>query len=292
MIRSMTGYGRAERINEKCRLVVELKSVNHRYFDLNVRMPKLFNRFEAVIRSELKKRIERGKVDLYLSYENFQLGRGGLKFNQALAEEYLRKTADMSRIFGIPDDMSTSVLSRMPEVFSMEDEDPDEEFLLAELKEGLREACDAFVAAREREGANLSADILAKLGLMREAVAKIELRAPEILFEYREGLRQRVEELLQNTSADEARIVQEVTIYADRICVDEEMVRLKSHISTMEKDLSVGGPVGKKLDFIAQEMNREANTTLSKSSDLKVSDEAIFLKTTIEKIREQVQNIE
>lgn len=292
MIRSMTGYGRAERVSERCRLVVELKSVNHRNFDLNVRMPKLFNRFEAVIRNTLKQHIQRGKVDLFITWEDFLAASDGLKFNEALAKAYLDRCREMSQLFGIPDTMSTSVLARMPEVFTMEDAVPDEEFLETELTACLHEACGAFVSAREKEGENLKTDILGKLASMREDLAIIEERSPEILAEYRENLRQKVRELLGDSTVDESRIVQEVTIYADRICVDEEMVRLKSHISAMEQELSKSGSIGKQLDFFAQEMNREANTTLSKSSDLKVSDAAIRLKTTIEKIREQVQNIE
>ena len=291
-IRSMTGYGRSEALTEEYRLVVEIKSVNHRFLDLNIRMPRLFNRFEASIRSLLKNYIERGKVDIFITYEDYAKGVSGLKYNRVLAGKYLEYCREMSREFGIEDDIRVSTVARFPDVFTMDAEEIDEDKLWAELEQRLKEACASFVEARQKEGENLRNDILGKLSDMRNALAVIEAKAPEILQEYRTNLRQKVTDLLGDTPLDENRIAQEVTIYADRICVDEEMVRLHSHIDTMENDLKTGGTIGRKLDFLAQEMNREANTTLSKSTDLTVADNAIFLKTTIEKIREQIQNIE
>ena len=291
-VRSMTGYGRSETLTEEYRLVVEIKSVNHRFLDLNIRMPRLFNRFEASIRSLLKTYIERGKVDLFITYEDYLKGESGLKYNRVLAGKYLEYCREMSREFGIEDDVRVSTVARFPDVFTMDAEEIDEEKLRAELARGLKDACVSFVEARQKEGENLRTDILGKLSDMRKALAVIEEKAPEILQEYKTNLRQKVTDLLGDSALDENRIAQEVTIYADRICVDEEMVRLHSHIDTMEKDLKAGGTIGRKLDFLAQEMNREANTTLSKSTDLTVADNAIFLKTTIEKIREQIQNIE
>ena len=291
-IRSMTGYGRSEALTEEYRLVVEIKSVNHRFLDLNIRMPRLFNRFEASIRSLLKNYIERGKVDIFITYEDYAKGVSGLKYNRVLAGKYLEYCREMSREFGIEDDIRVSTVARFPDVFTMDAEEIAEDKLWAELEQGLKEACASFVEARQKEGENLRNDILGKLSDMRNALAVIEAKAPEILQEYRTNLRQKVTDLLGDTPLDENRIAQEVTIYADRICVDEEMVRLHSHIDTMEKDLKTGGTIGRKLDFLAQEMNLEANTTLSKSTDLTVADNAIFLKTTIEKIREQIQNIE
>ena len=255
-------------------------------------MPRLFNRFEASIRSLLKTYIERGKVDLFITYEDYLRGESGLKYNRVLAGKYLEYCREMSREFGIEDDVRVSTVARFPDVFTMDAEEIDEDKLRAELAQGLKDACVSFVEARQKEGENLRTDILGKLSDMRKALAVIEEKAPEILQEYKTNLRQKVTDLLGETTLDENRIAQEVTIYADRICVDEEMVRLHSHIDTMEKDLKAGGTIGRKLDFLAQEMNREANTTLSKSTDLTVADNAIFLKTTIEKIREQIQNIE
>lgn len=292
MIRSMTGYGRSEKISESYRLVVEIKSVNHRYFDLNLKIPRVFNRFESSIRTILKEYIERGKVDLYVTYEDYASAQSALSYHRNLADAYIRYCREISAEFGLRDDLSSSTVARFPDVITAEDADIDEEELWKLLSEGLREACEALVHARETEGENLKEDILRKLGEMRTSVTLIEERSPEIVDEYKKSLEEKVKELLGDTSIDEGRLAAEVTIYADHICVDEEMVRLHSHIDTMEQDLKKGGAVGRKLDFLAQEMNREANTTLSKSSDLAVADSAIFLKTTIEKIREQVQNIE
>ena len=292
MIRSMTGFGRSETVCEAYKLTVEMKSVNHRYFDLSIRMPRLFNRFEAQIRTLLKTGIERGKIDLYISYENYAAAESSVKYNRALAEEYLKYCRQMASDLGIQDDIRVSMLARFPDVLTNGEGETDEEQLWEALSAGLKEACAHFVEARTAEGENLKNDILGKLDTMRGALAVIEERAPAIVEEYRENLRSRINEILADRTIDEGRLTTEVTIYADRICVDEEMVRLHSHIDQMEKELKKGGPVGKKLDFIAQEMNREANTTLSKSSDLTVADNAILLKTTIEKIREQIQNIE
>ena len=292
MIKSMTGFGRSEIVCEEYKLAVEMKSVNHRYFDLSIRMPRVFNRFEAQIRTLLKTYIERGKIDLYISYENYSGALSGVRYNRALAEEYLKYCREMAEDLGLQDDIRVSMLSRFPDVLTTGEGEMDEEKLREALSAGLKEACAHFVEAREAEGENLKNDILGKLDTMRGALTVIEERAPVILAEYRENLRNRINEILADRTIDEGRLATEVTIYADRICVDEEMVRLHSHIDQMEKELKKGGPVGKKLDFIAQEMNREANTTLSKSSDLTVADSAILLKTTIEKIREQIQNIE
>lgn len=292
MIRSMTGYGRSEKVSEECRLVVEIKSVNHRYFDLNLKIPRIFNRFEASIRAILKEYIERGKVDLFVSYEDYAGSQNTLTYHRALAEAYVRYCREISTEFGLENDLSASMVAGFPDVITAEDSEIDEEKLWEMLSEGIREACAALRSARETEGENLKQDLLKKLSEMRSSVSLIEERSPQIVEEYRNTLKQKIAELVGENVLDENRIAAEVTIYADRICVDEEMVRLHSHIDTMEQDLRRGGAVGRKLDFLAQEMNREANTTLSKSSDPEVSDSAIFLKTTIEKIREQVQNIE
>ena len=291
-IRSMTGYGRSESMNESCRVEVELKSVNHRYFDLNIRMPRLFNRFEASIRGVLKQYIQRGKVDLYLSLEHDRGGQETLRYHPELAAAYLTYCREISRELGVEDDVKASTLARFPDVITSEEGDVDEALLWSVLEQGLREACERFVLSREAEGENLKQDILKKLAGMNDALEVISERAPSILEEYWAALRDRIREVLSEGAADESRIAAELVIYADKICVDEEMVRLKSHIAAVEKALEEGGAVGRKLDFLAQEMNREANTTLSKSVDLTLSDQAILLKTTIEKIREQVQNIE
>ena len=292
MLKSMTGFGRCENITDEYRISVEMKAVNHRYLDLNIKMPKKFNYFEASIRTLLKKYIQRGKVDLFINYEDYTEGNMCLKYNRALAAEYMDYFNKMAEEFSIQNDVKVSTLAKFPEVFSMEQAPDDEEHLWGILSAALEDAAVKFVQSREVEGEHLKNDLLGKLDYMTGLVDYIEGRSPQILTEYRAKLEAKVQELLNGTAMDEGRIVAEVTIYADKICVDEETVRLRSHIENTRKDLLSGGSVGRKLDFIAQEMNREANTILSKSNDLSISDKAIALKTEIEKVREQIQNIE
>lgn len=292
MIRSMTGFGRYELEEHDRRISVEIKAVNHRYLDLSIKMPRSFNAFESKIRNIIREYIERGKTDIYISCEELGEDRLSLKYNRELAKGYLGYLKEMAEEFGLESDVRVSTLARFPEVFTMEQEEGDEAEIWQDLEKALREAAEAFKASREHEGELLKQDLLEKLDIMKEAQSVIEERMPLLISEYRERLRTKLMEVLADSTIDESRIVTEATIYADKICVDEEMVRLKSHITAMKNELEKGGAVGRKLDFLAQEMNREANTTLSKSSDLSVADAAIELKTMIEKIREQVQNLE
>lgn len=292
MIRSMTGFGRCEIQSGEKKFTVEMKGVNHRYLDVNIRMPKKLYFFETAIRSYLKKYIQRGKVDIFVTYEDLSEGQMSLKYNEALASEYLDYFRQMEEKFGLENDVRISALSRYPEVFTMEEQDVDEEEMWNGLREALDGACVQFVSARETEGEKLREDLIGKLDDMKAVVEKIEERSPQILSEYREKLEEKVKELLADTQIDESRIAAEVVLFADKICTDEEIVRLKSHIDHMKSTLQAGEGIGHKLDFIAQEMNREANTILSKSNDREVTDHAILLKTEIEKIREQIQNIE
>ncbi len=284
MLKSMTGFGRCENVTNEYKISVEMKAVNHRYLDLSIKMPKKFNYFEASIRTLLKGYIQRGKVDLFINYEDYTEGNLCLKYNSVLAAEYMDYFQKMSQQFGIANDMTVSGLSRCPEVLTMEQVPDDEEHMWEILSEALE--------SRQIEGENLKRDLLGKLDYMDSLVDYIGERSPQILAEYRAKLEEKVKELLAVAAIDESRIAAEVTIYADKICVDEEMVRLKSHIEATRAELLAGGSVGRKLDFIAQEMNREANTILSKSTDLAIADKAIALKTEIEKVREQIQNIE
>lgn len=292
MIRSMTGFGRCEKVTEQYKISVEMKAVNHRYLDLSIKMPKRFNYFESGVRGLLKTYIQRGKVDIFISYEDYTKEKLCLKYNESLAAEYVQYFKQMSEAFAIDNDMTAGVLARMPEVLTMEQEPEDEDAIWKLLSEAIEEAAKRFVESRTVEGESLKADLLGKLKAMEDMVACVEQRTPAIVAEYQARLEAKVKELLGTSGIDEGRIVTEVTIFADKVCVDEEIVRLKSHISHMESDLLNGGGVGRKLDFLAQEMNREANTILSKANDLTISDKAIALKTEIEKIREQIQNIE
>ena len=292
MIKSMTGFGRCEIVTAEYKISVEIKADNHRYLDLSIKLPKKFNYFEAGIRNLLKTYIQRGKVDVFINYEDYTEEKMCLKYNSSLAAEYMNCFKQMEEQFGIKNDITVSGLARMPEVLVMDQVAEDEDKIWQELSEAVEEAAKKFVDSRVQEGEKLKTDLLGKLDYMGSLVAFIEERSPVILTEYRQKLEDKVKELLGSTPLDEGRIATEVTIYADKICVDEEMVRLHSHIDATRKELEAGGSVGRKLDFIAQEMNREANTTLSKSSDLEICDKAIALKTEIEKVREQIQNIE
>ena len=292
MIKSMTGFGRAEYADSNRKFTVEIKSVNHRYLDMAIKMPKKLNFFEAAIRNELKNSIQRGKVDVFITYEDYTENNVGIKYNKDVAEEYLKYLKQMSEEFELDLDVRVSTLSRYPEVFSMEEIDVDEDEIWAGLKAAIQGAADKFVDARIKEGENLKNDLIVKLDDMLTHVAYIKERAPEIIAEYKKGLEDKVKELLGDVKVDEARLLTEVTIFADKVCIDEEIVRLTSHIETTKKALLEGGSIGRKLDFIAQEMNREANTILSKANDLATSNHAIELKTEIEKVREQIQNIE
>lgn len=292
MIKSMTGFGRFEVSNDKRKITVEMKSVNHRYLDVSIKMPKKLNFFEAAIRNELKSYIQRGKVDMFITFEDFSEDNVTIKYNKDIAAEYLKYLKEMSQEFSLENDIRVSTLSRYPEVFSMEESTQDEEEIWKELKQCIDKASEGFVETRVTEGENLKNDLLGKLDGMLKNVGIIEERAPQIIAEYKAKLTEKVEEMLGNTQFDEGRILTEVTLFADKVCVDEELVRLHSHIEATRDTLMEGGSVGRKLDFIAQEMNREANTILSKCNDLTISNVAIELKTDIEKVREQIQNIE
>ena len=292
MIKSMTGFGRCEVSGKDRKISVEMKSVNHRYLDVNIKMPKKLNFFESAIRAELKNYITRGKVDLFITYEDYSEESGSLKYNKTLAAEYLAHLREMAAQFGLEDDIRVSTLSRYPDVFVMEEQNIDEEELWKDLQKALKGAAEGFVQTRCAEGENLQKDLLSKLEVMLEHVDFITLRSPKLIQEYREKLREKVCELLEDVHIDESRLYTEVTIFADKVCVDEELVRLKSHVESTKETLISGGSVGRKLDFIAQEMNREANTILSKANDLEISARAIELKNEIEKVREQIQNIE
>lgn len=288
----MTGFGRYEAVKDKMKIAVEMRAVNHRYLDISIKIPKKLSNFESAIRTILKEYVQRGKVDVFVTYEDFSKAGSALRYNEAVAEEYLKYMRHMADTFGLQDDVTVSVLSRFPDVFTMEEQESDENELKEVLEQAVRGAAVLFVDSRQKEGENLKNDLTGKLDEMLKNVQFIEEHSPQIIEQYHEKLKARVKELLEDKQLDEGRIAAEVTIYADKICVDEETVRLRSHIEAVKKELSQGGSVGRKLDFIAQEMNREANTILSKANDLAVSDTGIELKTSIEKVREQIQNIE
>lgn len=292
MINSMTGFGRSEHVNDERKIVVEIKAVNHRFCDMNIKLPKRLNYFEADIRGCLKEYIQRGKVDVFITYEDYTKPNVCVKYNREIASEYMTYLTEMAEQFGMQTDMKPSVIGRYPEVFTLEEQTADDSEVWKYLEAAVREAAENFTASRAREGENLRKDLTEKLAVMAEHVAYIEERSPQIIEDYKARLIEKVDELAINTQFDDQRIAAEVTMYADKVCVDEELVRLKSHIDSTGKILTEGGAVGRKLDFLVQEMNREANTILSKAGSLDISDRGIELKTEIEKIREQIQNIE
>lgn len=292
MVRSMTGYGRFEAENEDAKLTVEIKSVNHRYCDISIRLPRNLNAFENEIRKQVKESVSRGKIDVYITYESSHEGDSVVKYNKEMAEAYMELLKKISKDFSLPDNTDAQALSRFPEVFTLEEDNVDEEKLQELVHTAVAGALEHFIRARETEGANLKEDLIKKLEYLNSVADEIEKRSPEVFREYKERLTSKVEELLGDTKIDESVMATELVVYSDKICVDEELVRLRSHIKHMKDTLNEEDSVGRKLDFIAQELNREANTTLSKANDIVISNQGIILKTEIEKIREQIQNLE
>ncbi len=292
MIRSMTGYGKYEAANEEAKLTVEIKSVNHRYCDISLRIPKNLNAYEAEIRRMIKQQVSRGKIDLYITCESSQGQETTVQYNPNIAKAYLNMVNCISEDLGIKSEVDALSLSRYPEVFSLVEETLDEEKLQKLVTECVEGALANFVKARELEGEHLKQDLFGKLDNLDKVAQEIAGRSPEVFQEYKERLTAKVTETLGDTRLDESVLATELVIYSDKICIDEELVRLRSHIKHMRETLEKEESVGRKLDFIAQELNREANTTLSKANDLIIANQGILLKTEIEKIREQIQNLE
>jgi len=288
----MTGFGRYEAQDSEKKITVEIKGVNHRYCEMAIKMPKKLNFFEASVRNLLKNYISRGKVDVYISYEDYGSGDSCVKYNEELAREYYELVEKMGDTFGLEKSISASSLARFPEIFTIEEQSIDTDALWGVIENAVSQAAKGFVDARLKEGEHLKNDIIAKLDGLEKAIVLIEERSPLVVDEYRNRITEKVTELLGNTHIDQSILATEITLYADKICVDEETVRLKAHIKNMKDTISDAENIGRKLDFIAQEMNREANTILSKASDLLITNTAINIKTEIEKIREQIQNIE
>lgn len=292
MVKSMTGFGRGEAQDEFRKITIEMKSVNHRYLDLNIKIPKSLNPFETEIRNYLKSRIVRGKVDVYVTLETAADQEYVLKYNSKLAEMYVGNIKAMADEFGLDYDLKATHLSRYPDVLEMEEAEADESELKVLLFEALEKAANQFGENRTKEGERLQKDLLDKMDEMSGYVSVLEKRSPEIIEEYTSRLKAKVNDLLEAGHIDENRIAAEIVLYADKVCIDEEMVRLRSHIEETKQVLLNDKEVGRKLDFIAQEMNRESNTILSKSTDVEIAGIGISLKTLIEKVREQIQNLE
>ncbi|MDD7349120.1 MAG: YicC family protein [Clostridiales bacterium] len=292
MIRSMTGYGRYEAENEESRLVVEIKSVNHRYCDISIRLPKILNPYENLIRKQLKEKISRGKVDVFITYENIAHGEDSIAYHPDMARAYVNLIRQLSDDFSLKPGLDAAMLSRYPDVYTMEEIHIDEDKLQKLVETTVEGALLQFLKSRETEGELLKNDLLNKLTLLEDVTNQIEKRSPQVFTDYKERLTAKIKETLADNKLDESVLATELVIYADKICVDEELVRLKSHIQHMREILETEETVGRKLDFMTQELNREANTTLSKANDIIIADLGIILKTEIEKFREQIQNLE
>ena len=292
MIKSMTGYGRGEAELNNRTIVIELRSVNNRYLDCSVRLPRSCSFAEEGIKSRVKAATSRGKVDVFVSVDSTQADAVAVKVNRPLAESYLKAFGELSEAYDIQNDVTVSVLSRFPDVLTVEKLPQDQDALAADLYAALDLALADFDRMRSTEGEKLKEDLLCKLAHLEDFVTQVEARSPQTVKEYREKLLAKLQEVLNNTQIDEGRILTEAAIFADKVAVDEETVRLRSHIAQFRDLLEQGGIVGRKIDFLIQEMNRETNTIGSKCTDLAISHVVVDMKSEIEKLREQVQNIE
>ncbi len=292
MIKSMTGFGRAQETVDGMTVTVELKSVNHRYFEFTAKVPRTYGFLEEKLKSFLNARVSRGKMECYVSIENLEESDMEVVVNPSLAKGYVDALRTLSETFGLKEDYSAISIAKFPDVLTLRKAPADEEKIWNAVQKVTELAVERFVTMRETEGEKLCADILSKADTILEHVAFVESRSPQTVREYHEKLRQRMEELLENTQVDEQRLLTEAAIFADKVAVDEETVRLCSHISQLREFLNADEPIGRKLDFLVQEMNRESNTIGSKAQDVEIAKRVIAIKAEVEKIREQVQNIE
>ncbi len=292
MIKSMTGYGRAVAVFEDKQITVELRSVNNRYLDCSVKLPRLCAFCEDAVKQAVKQSVTRGKVDVFVTVNLTQSGDVSVGLNRPVLEGYLAAMRSIAADYAIADDVSVSSLSRLPDVFTVEKTEQDEDRLKAQLLEVVAEALAGYDAMRRAEGEALARDLMAKADGILERVAFVERRSPQSVAEYREKLYAKMQEVLASATVDEARILTEAAIFADKVAVDEETVRLRSHMDQLQAMLKSSEPIGRKLDFLMQEINRETNTIGSKCSDLEIARTVVDIKAELEKIREQIQNIE
>ena len=292
MIKSMTGYGKSEQTIDSLNVTVEIKSVNHRYFEFSARVPREYGFLEEKLKKYCNSLITRGKVECYVSVEDLEEREMEVNVNETLAAGYVKALKELSERFGLKDDISAVTLSRYPDVITLHKASEDEERIWNAVKTVAETAVSKFIEMRETEGSKLRGDILSRADYIIECVEFIEGRSPETVREYNEKLKQRMKELLGDAAVDEQRLLNEAAIYADKIAVDEETVRLRSHISQLREFMNSSEAIGRKLDFLVQEINREAITIGSKAQDVDIAKKVIAIKAEVEKIREQVQNIE
>lgn len=292
LIKSMTGYGRAVETVGDREFSVELRSVNNRYLDCSVKLPRALAFAEDAVKQQIKTLVSRGKIDVFIACSSVAAESIQISLNRPILEGYLQAMRAMVREYGVSDDISVSTLSRLPELYQMQRPEEDEEQVTADLIQVLERALAAFDAMRAAEGAAMDADLRRRIGTLLQHIAEIEAGSAQTVADYRARLEAKMREVLENTALDESRILTEAAIFADRVAVDEETVRLRSHLAQMEAMLDGGGPIGRKLDFLLQEMNRETNTIGSKCTDLRQTRIVVDMKAELEKIREQTQNIE
>lgn len=292
MIKSMTGYGRAVEMVNGREFTVEVRSVNNRYLDCTVKLPRMLSFGEDAVKQAVKASVSRGKVDVFISLRSEGAQEVKITLNEAMVEGYLSVMHQMAKNYGIREDISVSLLSRMPDVFTVEKPEVDEEQLLSDLLQVVNQALERYDAMRTTEGRALENDLRSRGGTILELVSQVEAGSAQTVADYRARLENKLREVLANTALDESRILTEAAIFADRVAVDEETVRLRSHLEQMNTMLTSGGAVGRKLDFLLQEMNREANTIGSKCSDIRLARIVVDIKAELEKIREQTQNVE
>ena len=292
MVKSMTGFGRSDVNNNDYEINCELKSVNHRYFDVHIRMPRRYSFLEEKIKEELKKKLNRGRIEISINIEKINDTARNIQVDNGLAFAYHKSLKDLAENLNISADFTVIDVFRLPDVFNLVDGQEDPELIWALLQTALDEAVTGLVDTRSREGANLAQDILARNAYILSAVEKIEQKAPSMALEYEEKLRSKITEMLNGAAADESRIIQEAAIFADKVSITEEIVRLKSHVGHLNELMNISDSVGRKCDFLVQEMFRKINTIASKANDIEMSQIVVDVKAELEKIREQLQNIE
>ncbi|EYE89267.1 hypothetical protein Q428_03055 [Fervidicella metallireducens AeB] len=292
MVKSMTGYGRGESEDSSIGFLVEMKSVNNRYLDMNIRMPKQLNSMEDQIRKYISQRVSRGKVDVYITLEKYSQDDVVINVDEQLAEAYYNAYYSLKGKFNLAEEIGLGLLAKAPDIFTIERKEEDIDYLWSILSKALDQALEMFIDMRNKEGLKLSKDIVQRCDIINKKVLEIEERSPVVVDEYRDKLTQRISEYLREVEIDQARLVNEVAFFADRSNITEEIVRLKSHITQLKDTITAEETVGRKLDFLIQEMNRETNTIGSKANDLLITNLVVDIKSELEKIREQIQNIE
>lgn len=292
MIRSMTGYGRGEVLKGGKSFSVEIKTLNHRFSDISIKIPRQISFLEERVRETVNREISRGKIEVCIVYEDAGEKERNIRLDESLAETYIKALEIIRDKFNVKDDITVSLVAKFPDVIKIEDAEEDEEELWTLLKEALGTAIEAVIKMRENEGKKLEDSLLSKLELIEGKLNEIKKRAPEVVKEYKRKLESRIKELLEQNLPDESRLAMEVALFADKCSIDEEITRFQSHIIQMRETLQLREPVGKRLDFLVQEMLRETNTINSKANDLVIIKEALDIKNEIENMREQIQNIE